>query len=369
MKQKLFFHRKILALILILFSAQLAVAQNFQLILNNNFQTNNGSAPQGHLRWVRTCFLVTSAEMAASGATASQVFNYLKLNQNGPAAFGASGTVKVYIQNTSDATYLKSATWATLLGGMTQVTSSPFTLPTVAGAYTINYNVAPFTYTGGAMYVAIEYSNPLGTLATTTAHLVNTVLTSHAVRNQSALNTAPATLALTASRPDIQMGFQYANDIAVSNIYTLGKFPIEYGAPTIIQANIRNAGTAAMNSINVSCTITGANSFTDNVPILSLAPGASQVITFASYAPTNLSTGDVVTVTATAPGDLNATNDVLTWSQDITQNVYTYKNPAVGNAGSVGLTGSGDFVGKFNSNPGVTPPYTNPRKSTKLKWT
>ncbi len=368
MKQKLFSHRKILALLLVMFASQWVSGQNFEMLPNTGNITNSGSTPQGHQRWTRTAFVVTSAELAATGMSAGQVLTYMKLSQQAAATVGASGTLKVYMENTSDATYLKSATWATLLTGMTTVVNTPFTHPTVTGMYTVNLST-PFTYTGQSLYIAIEYSNPLGALSTTTAHWVNVApLTNLAVRGQNTLNTAPAVLAATASRPEIQMGAPITNDITVKHIYTLGKLPIQYGAPTVIRALITNLGTAAMNSINVECNISGSNSFIDNVPILTLAAGASTVVTFASYSPSALGTGDIVTVTATAPGDLFTWNDTKTWSQDVTPNVYSYKNPAQGNGGGVGFNGgTGDFVAKFNSNAGITPPYTNPPEINEIK--
>jgi len=364
MKRQLL-NKKIILVLLLLFGMQFVNAQSFQLILNNNFQTNNGSTPQGHQRWTRTCILVTAAEMAAAGVGTSQQFNFLKLNQNVPANPGASGTVKIYLQNSSDATYLKSTTWTTLITGMTHVTNVPLTLPTTAGAYTINYNLSSFTYTGGSLYVAIEYSNPAGPLSGTTAHLVQAGATAnYAVRNQATTVAAPAIMAATTSRPDLLMGFQYSNDITVTNVYTLGKVPIEYGAPTTIQANVSNVGTLPMTNINVALSISGTNSFANNVVIPSLAAGASQVVTFAPYSPTSLSTGDAVTVTILAAGDLNASNDVKIWSQNVTQNVYTYRNAALPNDGGVGFNGgTGDFVAKFNSNIGQNYPYniSNPQ--------
>ena len=170
--------------------------------------------------------------------------------------------------------------------------------------------------------------------------------------------------AASAFRPAIQIGNMLTNDIAVTNIYTLGKLPIEYGSPTVIKANVKNTGLNAMSSINVSCSINGSNTFTDNVPILSLAPGASTVVTFTNYTPSNLSTGDIITVTATASGDQNTNNNTQTWSQDVTPNVYTYKNPALANAGGVGFNGAtGDFVAKFNSHIGANYPFnmSNPK--------
>ncbi len=366
MKQKLLALRKIIALFLLLFVTQLAEAQTFQLVPNLNLQFSVGFSPQGHYRWTRTGFLITPTEMAASGVPVSQILNYIKLHIFVAANPAATGNVNIYLQNTSNTTYSKGTSWATILTGMTQVASSPLTFPTAAGYYQINYNVAPFTYTGGGIYVAIEYSNVSGTLSGTTQHSVNNSIASSGVCTQTTSATAPATLATTYSlyRPEVQMGFTFANDIAVSNIYTLGKLPIEYGTPTLIKANITNAGTAAMSSINVSCNITGSNTFTDNVAILSLAPGASTVVTFTNYTPSNLSTGDIVTVTATSPGDQNASNNTKTWSQDVTPNVYTYKNPALPNAGGVGFTGgTGDFVAKFNSHIGANYPFnmSNPK--------
>ncbi|HNB82198.1 MAG TPA: GEVED domain-containing protein, partial [Chitinophagaceae bacterium] len=111
-------------------------------------------------------------------------------------------------------------------------------------------------------------------------------------------------------------------------------------------------------NINVALTVAGTNTFTDNQVISSLAPGATAIVSFAPYTPSTLSSGDIITVTATASGDQNPANDSRNWSQDVTPNVYTYKNTAVGNNGGVGFNGAtGDFVAKFNSHIGANPPY------------
>lgn len=75
---------------------------------------------------------------------------------------------------------------------------------------------------------------------------------------------APATMAVAAARPEMAIGQVFSNDVTVTNVYTLGKMPIEYGAPTVIQANVKNVGTVTMNSISVALNITGNNTFTDN---------------------------------------------------------------------------------------------------------
>ena len=102
MKQTLLKHQKIITLVILLFVTQFAKAQNFQLLTNNGFVTSGGSAPQGPQRWCRTVFLVTATEMAAAGVTNGQQFNYLKLNQYLAAAVPASGTVQIYLQNSTN---------------------------------------------------------------------------------------------------------------------------------------------------------------------------------------------------------------------------------------------------------------------------
>jgi hypothetical protein len=339
--------------------AFLSSAQFFQVVPNLNLQANAGFAPQGNFRTTRTVFLITPAEMTGSGMPTSQVLNQLRVNQSVPTNPGASGTVNIYLQNTSNTAYAKGTAWATAISTMTQVaTNLPLTLPSVAGYYGMDFNTSNFTYTGGGVYVALEWSNPSGAITAATSHLVNNTIAGIAVRAQSATFTPAATLASTSFRPTAQLGFVPAFDVAVTGVYTLGKLPIEYGAPTIISANVQNPGTNTMTNVNVALSLTGTNSFSDVQVIPSIAPGANVVVNFASYTPASLSTGDIITVTATAAGDVIPSNDVATWSQDVTPNVYTYKNPALPNAGGVGFNGAtGDFVAKFNSNIGQNYPY------------
>ena len=79
----------------------------------------------------------------------------------------------------------------------------------------------------------------------------------------------------TAFRPVIQLVHTFANDVAVTNIYTLGKIPIPNGTPRTDSARVTNFGTSTQTSLPVTLTITGANSFTNTQTIASLAPGAS----------------------------------------------------------------------------------------------
>lgn len=359
MKRNQFTRLLVLISILSWMLPEAAFSQFYQVVPNLNLQANGGFAPQGNNRTSRCVFLITPGEMTSSGMPVNQVLNQIKVNQSVATNPGASGTVNIYLENTTNTTYLKGTSWSTAITGMTQVaTNLPLTLPTTTGYYGMNFNTTNFTYTGSGIYVAIEWSNPTNPVTTATQHLVNNSIAGIGARNQLTTFTPSNTLTSTSFRPTAQLGFVPAFDVAVTGVYTLGKLPIEYGAPTTIQANIQNPGTNTMTNVNVSLSISGTNTFSDNQVIASIAPGANVVVNFAPYSPANLSTGDVVTVTATAAGDLISTNNTATWSQDVTPNIYTYKNAALPNAGGVGFNGgTGDFVAKFNSNIGQNYPY------------
>ncbi|MBK8685858.1 MAG: hypothetical protein IPN26_13245 [Bacteroidetes bacterium] len=66
--------------------------------------------------------------------------------------------------------------------------------------------------------------------------------------------------------------------MAATGVFTLGKLPIEYGAPTVISANVQNPGLNTMTNVTVSMNLTGSNSFSDVQVIPSIAPGANVVL-------------------------------------------------------------------------------------------
>lgn len=361
---------KKLNLLIVFFLAisNLAVSQSFTVIPNLNLQAAGGFAPNGSYTWTRTVFLVTPAEMVAAVVPGTQSFNYMQLHQYIVANPAATGTVNIYMENTTNTTYSKSSTWSTAISTMAQVgTNIPLTFPLTATYYTLPFNTSNFNYNGGGVYVAIEYSNLTNPLSTANNHSVNNSLSGLAYRAQVTTPTAPATLTATSFRPELILGLQTANDISVNNVYSLGKMPIEFAAPTFIRANISNVGSNPQTNVVVSLSLTGNNSFTDNVTIPSLAPGASTEVTFAAYSPTSLSAADLITVSV--PSDDNNNNNSKTWNQEVTQNVYSYKNQSLPNDGGVGFTGgTGDFVAKFKSNQGANYPYNlGPPEITEIK--
>lgn len=204
--------KKITLLIVVLLSTIATFAQSdiYTVLPNNGGTSQNGRAPQGARPGGRSVWLITTAEMAASGFTSGSVVNSLGFNYSVAQNTATTGTIVVYLQNTADATNTKSTAWATAITGMTTVSNSSVTLPITTGAFDIPFTGgSPFTYTGGALYVAFDYQNfssPVSTAPNTA--LCNNSLAGGLLGNMvAAAGTAPsATVAASAFRPETRLG-------------------------------------------------------------------------------------------------------------------------------------------------------------------
>ena len=140
----------------------------YGLALDTNGSTSgNSRAPQGLYRYERTVYLITATEMATSGLVNGNTVNGIGFNYSVAQNVATTGNFKVYLENTADVANNKSTTWATSLTGMTQTSNSTITIPATTGQ--VNHAFAggsTFTYTGGGLYVAFEYENATGTVAT-----------------------------------------------------------------------------------------------------------------------------------------------------------------------------------------------------------
>lgn len=205
--------KKITLLIVILLASLSIQAQTdtYTVLTQNGGTSQNGRAPQGARPAGRSVWLITPAEMAASGFPNGHVTSLGFLYSVAHSA-GITGTIVIYLQNTTDTTNTKSTTWATAISGMTTVSNAAVTLPSTIGAFEIPFsNGTWFDYTGGGLYVAFDYqnfSNPLSSAASTA--LCNTSLTG-GLLGAMALATAtvpPATVAASAFRPETHLGTQ-----------------------------------------------------------------------------------------------------------------------------------------------------------------
>ena len=143
--------------------------------------------------------------------------------------------------------------------------------------------------------------------------------------------------------PDAGRTYRFAptpnNDASVAAIYTLGKLASPAALPHAVQAVVTNSGLTAQTNLDVTLSVTGANTFTDTKRLASLAPGASATVTFASY-PATLALG-TNSLTVTVPADGNNTNNTATYGQLVTADRVSYTNPA---APATGGIGNGNFI-------------------------
>ncbi|WP_375436832.1 T9SS type A sorting domain-containing protein [uncultured Hymenobacter sp.] len=130
-----------------------------------------------------------------------------------------------------------------------------------------------------------------------------------------------------------------ASDAAVQYIYAIGKTPPS--TPQVVQAVIRNVGSAALTNLAVTLNVTGATTFTNGVIVPTLAPGAATVVSFGAFTPTATGTN---TITVAVPTDGTAANNTQTYSQQVQGTTFAYYNPA--------LTTSNSSAG-FGTNEGV----------------
>lgn len=294
---------------------------------------------------MRAMYNVPAAEMTPITTNTSLTSFGFVLTSGVPTA--ATGTITVYLQNSSASTYTAGTTWST--AGMTQVYTGAYSIPVGASAANIDFTFpVAFPYTGGALNVAYEY-----TAATTAANpAIYTCYTSAATggaTGASATITAP-TLGTTTFRPLYRFGTPntYTNEIIVQSVKAPGKYPTTFATPQAVTAVIMNGSNITKTNIAVGLSITGANPFTNAQFIGSLAAGATTTVTFAS-APTTVMGIQTVSV-GTLPDDNNL-NNTITQTQSVTCDVWAYNPPAISpvtyTAGVGFGTGTGIITSQF----------------------
>ena len=201
--------KKIYLFVLVLFCNMVSSQTIFTTAITGTSTSPSGRAPQGSMRYIRNVWLITAAEMAAAGYTSGQVFTGLGFNYSVAQSTAITGTFTAYMENTTDATNNKSNDWATAIATMTTVSNSNITIPAAVGSYDITFSGGTsFTYTGGGLYIAFDYQNQTGTLATGGTAICSSALTGGLRGVTSAVNFAPTTLASSSFRPETRIGVE-----------------------------------------------------------------------------------------------------------------------------------------------------------------
>lgn len=233
--------------------------------------------------------------------------------------------------------------WTNAITPMTNVSDTLFSIPDTTGAYEIPFvHGSAFTYNGGGVYVALEYSRPNGALTSPNLTLSTTRGTSIAgvsgqdsvkyllcmvSRGDAGLTALPNTLGETRERPETRFGSTSLKDsIAVVAVYALGKTAPRFQSPTPISAKIANLSTTTK-SYNVTLTVkeqvTGTVKYTVTQPV-SVTATDTALVTFNGWSP-NIAETDSITVSIPAETNENVTNNnQRTYFQQVNGNVIAY---------------------------------------------
>jgi len=317
--------------------------------------SGNTRIPGNTFRYQRTEYLIAAAEMAASNFPAGNAINSIGFLVGTAGATTQSGTFTVYLKNTSDVSYTLGTSWD--ITGFTKVSEiANWTVPIAAGSYEVPFSGgSPFTYTGGGVYVAWEFSNPAGTLGTTSlVALCNLNMTGGLMGNRSSTS-MPTTLAASNWRPATIFGNTFYTDIVqVTNIYTLERNPVPFGAPTPVDVRVANV-SAAPATFNVTLTVKDPTNtitrFTSTQTVTALAGNSAAILNFTGWNPTIKEEAIITATTSAVAGENWNINNTLSIPCSVNDNLYSYNYSNTG-AGGFGYTypGTGIFAAKYTMN-------------------
>ncbi len=339
--------KKLITLTLVFFTFTSSFSQTITVgAPANTNATSQLRAPNGTTghTTMRAHMIIPAAELTgiASGTTFTGLGFLYSVGVTGIA----SGNIQFYLENTTDATNLKSNIWATAITGMTSVYNGTYTIPTIATASNVTLT-GTFTYTGGGLYVAYDYvGSTFGTVAAT--YLCNNLLAGGIKMDVSTTTTAPATLTQSSGfRPEIQFSYNnpYTNNVSVTGIFPgKGQDNLLLGTTQVVDAQIKNLSSVTLTNVPVTLSITGANPYTATQTIPSITSGTTASLSFLGVPKTI--TG-VQTVVVSVPPDQQTSNDTYSLTQNVYCDTVGY---AYGNSISGGLgynTGAGILANLF----------------------
>ena len=333
----------------------------------SGIESINSRAPQGSQRFIRTCYIITPAELSTAELPSGVLLNSISFLYSVSQSIPTTGSLKIYLQNTPAANYSKPSTiWSNsndgVIDDMTLVANIPSaTIPASTGYWNIPFTGGTsFNYTGQGLYVAFEYSNASGTLSTANSAACNNSLANSLMNVFSTTSMGSDLVNSSALRPATRLFFDMANDVMVSKVYNLGKLPNGYTSD-IISTVIVNRGNNDLNNINVTLDISGANTFTNIKTINSLASGDTAIVTFDPFSSSNTGANSI---TVSVPNDDYNNNNLKTLSQEVTSSTISYADntSATGNIGFAAA--SGILVNKHEMDIPVTIPTVRVHIST-----
>lgn len=296
---------------------------------------------------MRACALVLQSELTGIVPNSTITSFGFTLN-TGTNLTAVAGNFTLYLENTNDVAYTKSATYATAITGMTQVYGSVMTVPTTATSSSITITLStPFTYTGGALYVAYDWASTGPFDLTAAVYRCNYLGLVGGCATGASSSSAPATLGSTNFRPCFLFGVAntFTNDIQLLGTEAPGRVATILNTPHVIKTIVKNGSNMTQNNIAVNLNVGGANPFTNTQTIPTLTSGAVTTVTFAPFNPMIPGAN---TISVSVASDQNNTNNQNTYSQSVTCSEWA-QNPATGSyTNEVGFgVGSGIIASSF----------------------
>ena len=313
------------------------------------------SAPQSLFRYARCYFLITGQEMNLSGYPSGVKITSLGYNYKYGTELSTKGFLKVYFENTNDVTNNKSLNWNQTVSTMTQVHADTIAIPLSAGIFDIPLNnYSAFTYTGGGIYVAFEYSNPSGPLAVySNVAWCNKVLPNPILKSSQSDDSLRVIATGTSNlRPETRFGTELRDIVTVGPVYSKGMMNI---SPCIDSNQIRFL-------------INHRRNLTDTIYVISkiknISTGEVNHIfydTVISNFETSIELSHKYLITSETGTD-SVLISASTFNEDITGNnkaFYILKRtvnssspyiPGIAPSGGAGFSvGTGDYVAKFHT--------------------
>jgi hypothetical protein len=317
----------------------------------DNSTSGNERAPNANFLYGRAVYLITAAEAAANGLTSGLSPGSIGWRYAAAPGDDATGTLIVYLQNTNDTTNTKSTNWDTAIAGMTVVhNSASTTLPDTVGTFDIEFTGgAPFTYSGGGLYIAFDWqwTGP----ATSSGLVACNGSLANGLKGAQSNVSVPTTITASNLRPETRLTGAVTtvfNDASVDYVMSLGALPQPLVGPQTVQAVVTNKAVNALTNLPVTLNLIGAESFSNTQVVPSLAAcGGQALVTFAPFTP---STTGSVTVRVSVPNDDVASNNVRAKPLNENFNLYSYKHAGTVANGGAGLAGlQGAFVAKVTT--------------------
>lgn len=326
---------------------------NYKTVLpNSGFNSELPLAPQGSRRYIKVCYLITPQEMTNSqfgtNSVTSVGWSWIALAQQSGSA---TGTIKVYLQNTTDVSYSKSTSFASAITGMTKVIDDSITIPADEGTFEINTDAGGpgtssfSTLPGNGVYVAFEYETttslalPLGS---PTVSCNDSLGTSSAFFTSQTLNLD--SLSVSGIRPETRFGDSSPEDVEVQNIYTMGQIPVPWGFPDTIGISLQNFGSQSTNEINVK----SVNQDNSQIILDTTFTISSSITSISMKLPDLFFPQHDLVVVKAIPGDV--LDHVFEYCHEITNDAYNYADLCIPDDGGLGFTGAnGNFVARFSN--------------------